>query len=90
MVVAPAELDIASADAFGRDIAAAFHMGALSVVADLGGTTFCDSSGFKVLVNAAAHAKAHGRTMKIRNPSPMLRRMATILGASTLLGLPPT
>ena len=90
VVLAPAELDIATAAAFGRDIAAAYDAGAGTVAADLGGTTFCDSSGLKVLVNTALHAKANGLQFEIRNPSRLLCRMAAILGASELLGIPST
>jgi anti-sigma B factor antagonist len=89
VVVAPSELDIASAPAFARDIAAAFDAGAEAVVADFSGTTFCDSSALKVLVNAAKHADAHGLRFEICGPSRMLCRMAAVLGASALLGLPP-
>lgn len=88
MVVAPVELDYASAADFGRDLDAAFATGAYLVVADFGATTFCDSSGLKVLVHAANHANARKQRFEVRHPSRMLLRMAAILGASSLLGLP--
>jgi anti-sigma B factor antagonist len=90
VVVAPAELDIATAPILTRDIAAAFDAGATAVVADLSGTTFCDSSGLRALVNAAKRAHAQGLQFTLRRPSPMFRRMAAVLGASALLGLPPS
>ena len=89
VVVAPVELDFASAPGFARGLDAALTAGVDLVVADLGSTTFCDSSGLKVLVHAARRAKAHGQRLEVRNPSRMLCRMAGIVGAASLLGLPP-
>ena len=88
VVVAPVELDFASAPGFGRALEAAFATGAYRVVAEFGSTTFCDSSGLKVLVHAAQRAKAGEQWFEVRNPPRMLRRMAGILGATALLGLP--
>lgn len=88
VVVAPVELDYASAPQFRRDLDAAFATGAQLVVAEFGSTTFCDSSGLKVLVHAAKHARAHEQRLEIRHPSRMLLRMARIVGAASLLGLP--
>lgn len=87
VVVAPVELDYASAAQFGRDLDAAVTSGVSLVAADLGRTTFCDSSGLKVLVHAAKLAKAREQRFEVRNPSRMLLRMAGILGATSVLGL---
>jgi anti-sigma B factor antagonist len=87
VVQAPEELDLASAPAFQGDLDEAFASGADVVVADMGGATFCDSSGLKVLVQAARRARASGQRFELRNPSRMLRRTIDILGASALLGL---
>jgi anti-anti-sigma factor len=89
VVVAPAEVDVATSPAFERDIADAFVTGSGSVVVNFASTTFCDSSGLRVLVNAAKHAQALGRRFEVRNPPLMLRRMAEILGASALLHIGP-
>lgn len=87
VVVAPVELDLASAPEFARSLDAALTAGVDVVVADLGSTTFCDSSGLKVLVNAAQGARASGQRFEVRRPSPMLRRTVEVLGATALLGL---
>lgn len=87
VVVAPVELDYASAPQFRRDLDAAFATGAYLVVADFGSTTFCDSSGLKVLVHAARHANDRKQRFEVRHPSRMLLRMVEILGATSLLGL---
>ena len=87
VIVAPVELDLASAAAFQGSLQAALQTGSAAIVADLGRTTFCDSSGFKVLVQVARLAHAGGRRFEIREPPRMLRRMAEILGAASLLDL---
>ena len=87
VVRAPEELDLASAPAFRSELDGALRSGADVVVADMGGTTFCDSSGLKVLVHAAQRAQASGQRFELRHPSRMLRRTADIVGASALLGL---
>ena len=87
VVVAPVELDLASAPAFRTELDQALRSGAHVVVADMGSTTFCDSSGLKVLVHAALRAQANGQRLEIHRPSQMLRRTVAILGATALLGL---
>ena len=88
MVVAPKEIDVASAREFAERLDAAFATGIAVVVADLGRTTFCDSSGLKVLVQAARKAQASGQRLVVHEPPRVLRRMIGILGAASLLDLP--
>ena len=78
---------MAYAPAFRSELDEAFRSGADVVVADMGGTTFCDSSGLKALVHAAQHAQSTGQRFELRHPSRMLRRTVDIVGASALLGL---
>ena len=87
VVLAPGELDLATAPAFRTALDAAFTSGAQVVVADFGGTTFCDSSGVKVLVHAALRAQRGGQRFELRGTSPALRRTVDIVGATALLGL---
>lgn len=88
VVAAPVELDVATASGFAGELEAAFASGAGAVVADFASTTFCDSSGFKVLVHAASRAKAGPQRFEVRSAPRMLCRMAGIFGATELLGLP--
>jgi anti-anti-sigma factor len=87
VVRAPAELDLATAPAFRSALDVALSTGAGVVVADMGGTTFCDSSGIKVLVHAAERAQRGGQRFSVRSPSRALQRTIEIVGASALLGL---
>lgn len=87
VVRAPAELDLATAEGFRAALDGAFTSEVDLVVVDLGGTTFCDSSGIKVLVHAATRARRAGRRFALRGTSPTLRRTIDIVGATALLGL---
>lgn len=86
----PAEIDIATADAFSRDLSQAFAQGPDTVVIDFAGTTFCDSTALRLLVNAARQAHASHCRLHLVHAPRQLRLMAEILGAAVLLGLPPS
>ena len=88
VIVPPPEIDISTANEFGADIADAFAAGARTVTVDFAAVTFCDSSGLKVLINAAKVARAMDRAFVVRNPTRSLLRMADLLQATTLLRLP--
>ena len=87
VVPAPAELDLATAEDLRAALDVALASGVDVVVADLSGTTFCDSSGIKVLVHAALRAQRVGQRFELRGTSPSLRRTIDIVGATGLLGL---
>jgi anti-sigma B factor antagonist len=89
LVLPPAEIDFGSAAGFAADISQAFATGATTVEVDFAAVTFCDSTGLQVLIHAAKLARALGGTFLIANPTQSLLRLADILQASDLLGLPP-
>lgn len=88
VVVPPSEIDVGTAPALAARIADALKGGA-AVAVDFDGVQFCDSSGLRVLVQAAKHSRALGRGFTVHNPTVRLQRLADILGATDLLGLPP-
>ena len=90
VVVPPVEIDYGTADDLARDIANAFDTGASTVAVDFAGVTFCDSMGLRVLVHAAKRARAVDGSFVIVNPTRPLLRLADILQASEVLGLPRT
>ena len=55
------------------------------IVADFAGVTFMDSSGLRVLVDAAMLATDAGKTLAIANPQVAIRRIVAISGLSGLL-----
>ena len=89
VVVPPVEIDYGTADDFALEISQAFASGATTVAIDFSAVTFCDSIGLRVLVHAAKRARASGATFVILAPTRPLLRLADILQASDLLGLPP-
>ena len=89
VVRAPEEIDVATADALSRDLSQAFAAAPDRVVVDLARTTFCDSTALRLLVNAARQAHGSGCRLELAHPPRQLLLMAEILGASSLLGLPP-
>ena len=52
------------------------------VVAEFNGVTFMDSSGLRVLVDAAMAATNAGKTFAIANPQTAIRRVVEISGLS--------
>ena len=64
VVTLPAEIDIANAGSVGEELSAAFAPGVRTVIADMTGTRFCDSSGISVPV--LAHQKALRKSTEIR------------------------
>lgn len=89
VVVPPTEIDYGSADGLVASLTEAFSCGAEAVAVDYSGVTFCDSTGLRVLINAAKHARAAGVDFTIQRPTRHLLRMLDMLGAADLLGLPP-
>ncbi len=87
-VVPPAEIDYATAGDLAKQISQAIASGAATVAIDFEAVTFCDSSGLRVLVQAAKLARASGHGFVVVNPTRSLLRLADILQASELLDLP--
>lgn len=87
-VVPPVEVDLGTAGALAGDIADAFAAGAGMVVVDFAAVLFCDSTGLRVLINAAKLARERATLFTIRNPTQQLLLIAHIVGASDVLGLP--
>ena len=79
VVTLPAEIDITNADAIGEALSSAIAGGAGIVIADMTGTTFCNSSGISVLVQAHRQAAANHAELRLVVLS------ATVLHALTLV-----
>ena len=86
LVTLPAEIDMANADAAAEHLAAAFAVGVV-VIADMTGTTFCDSMGFRMLVRACRSARASGTDLRLLVTSPNVVRVMKILGLDAVLPL---
>jgi anti-sigma B factor antagonist len=75
------EIDMATADHLRASISLAFLAGRISELAvDLGGVTFCDSSGLQVLLNAQRSCSEREVAMILLGPNPTLRRAIQAAG----------
>jgi anti-anti-sigma factor len=83
-VAAIGEIDLASGphliDALRAAQADAHH-----VVLDLDGTTFIDMAGARILIAAAAHARATAGTFAIVHPTAPVTRLLVLIGADRAL-----
>ena len=65
VVTLPAEIDITNAEAIGEALSSAIAGGAGIVIADMTGTTFCNSSGISELVQAHRQAAANHAELRL-------------------------
>jgi anti-sigma B factor antagonist len=89
IVPLPAEIDMANAGDVGEQLRAAFAPGVSVVIADLGSTVFCDSSGVRQLVLAHKRAVASNRELRVVIPSAGVLRTVAILGFDRVLEIYP-
>ena|SRR5919108_819280 len=87
VVTLPREIDLANAPQAGRQLGAALATGATIVVADMTGTTFCDSMGMRALVMAHKRAAACHAELRVVVPSAGIRRVMAITKVDTVLRL---
>jgi anti-sigma B factor antagonist len=80
VVAAFGEVDLASADELRRPIVELLDAGARSVLVDLRGVTFLDSTGIHVLVAAHRHAGALGARMPLVLGGRATRRVLELTG----------
>lgn len=90
VVLLPAELDIANADLFGEQLGAALACGVSIVIADMTGTTFCDSMGVRMLVRAYQQAVADDTELRLAVPHLEVRRTLERMGVSEMLSVYPS
>src|SRR5437016_14270222 len=80
IVPLPAEIDMANAEDVGEQLCAAFAPGVTVVIADLGSTVFCDTSGARHLILAHKRAVVSNRDLRVVISSAGLLRDLAILG----------
>jgi anti-anti-sigma factor len=73
------ELDLATADTLREHVRACAGPGIDRLVLDLAGVEFVDVTGLGVFVEAQRLASAHGGTVVLRRPRPMVLRMLDLL-----------
>lgn len=80
VVAAPEEIDITNAPQLLSALLEAISRGSGTLVADLTGTRFCDSSGIKALIAAHKRAHAEGGELLLAVCSAQVLRVFTITG----------
>ena len=90
IVTLPAEIDATNSSQVEADLAAACVPGASAVVADLSGTTFCDSSAVRALVHAHQLASSRGIEFRLVVTAYPVLRIFELTGLKEVLRLYPT
>lgn len=90
VVTFPAEIDMANAGQFGEQLTSALASGATTVVADLSATSFCDTSGIRILVLAHKQAASNDAGLRVVVPSARVLRDLAITKVDTVLQIYPS
>jgi anti-anti-sigma factor len=90
VVTVPAEIDKSNSVDVYKQLCAAVVPGAGVVVADLTGTTFCDSSGVREIYHAYEHALETGADMRIVIPHGQVMRVIELVGLDRVLPMYPS
>jgi len=81
LVTLPAHIDITNADNVREQVSAALKPGVRIVVADMTGTTFCDTSGVRALLVARHRAARNDAELRLFRPGAAVMRMMELMGA---------
>jgi anti-sigma B factor antagonist len=90
VVALPAEIDISNAAHTGEELCSAFTPGVTAVIADMTATTFCDSSGISMPVNAHRLATANNAELRLVVLSTAVLRAPTVVRMDLLLPIYPS
>jgi anti-sigma B factor antagonist len=87
VVRAEGELDLASAKGFEAKLREAIRASSFGVILDLGGVTFIDSTGLRVLISAATLSHSSRRELIVLQGSEQVRHVIETSGVEDLLPL---
>jgi anti-anti-sigma factor len=85
VVATPEEIDISNAEGLRTALLEASAHGRGTLVVDMSGTQFCDSSGIHVLVRAHKRARAEGSELLLVLPATTVLRVFAITGIDRLI-----
>ena len=80
------ELDLFSADEWSQAISTALVSQPRDIEMDMAGVTFVDSFGIRLFVMARQQFREGGMSIKVVNPSSVVRRLDALTGAFHLSG----
>jgi anti-sigma B factor antagonist len=81
----PGSVDIFSGRRVGDELGSVLASGVTTVIADMTATTFCDSSGARILVALCEQAAASSIEMRLVVPSAFVLRALALMGLDRLL-----
>jgi len=81
------EIDLATAERWGSLVATMFAKDPSSITVDLGGVTFIDSTGLRLLMQLREASIDSGITMAIVHIAEPARRVITVAGVAEYLGV---
>jgi anti-sigma B factor antagonist len=88
VVTMPAEIDAMNADEIRDALLSATSSGVTTLIIDMSGTMFCDSSGVHAVIAACKQAAATGT--EVRLVATTVRRVFRLIGADQLMLTYPT
>jgi anti-sigma B factor antagonist len=80
VVTLPGSIDIFSARRLGIELDSVLASGVTTVIADMTATTFCDSSGARIMVAACEQAAANNLEMRLVVPHTFVLRALALTG----------
>ncbi len=86
----PAEVDMSNAVSVGAELWLALETGAATVIADMSGTTFCDSAGLGQLVMADRAARERGAELRVVTGSARVRQVLAVTRLDSVLAVYPS
>lgn len=85
VVSLPSEIDAVNAGCIGAQLAGELLPGAGVVIADMSATTFCDTTGIRMLILARRQAAANGTDLRLLLPTAAVLEIMKIHGADAVL-----
>jgi len=86
----PVEIDITNADQVREDLLSVLNREPVTLIVDMGRTTFCDSAGVNALVRAHRRATAIEAEIRLVVTAPGVLRVLAITGVDHLLKVYPS
>jgi anti-sigma B factor antagonist len=87
VVTTPDEVDVSNAARFRAALLTAAGHGMPSIIVDMTGTEFCDSTGLNVLVLALRQADQKGGEIRLAVGGAALQRILGVSGVATMFGV---
>jgi anti-anti-sigma factor len=91
IVVLPPEIDVTNCDEVFEQLSEVLAPSVDTVIADMTGTSFCDSSGVHAIMRAYENAAARDITLRLAvSPDGSVNRVLELIGAARLMAVYPT